>query len=94
MNKKIRYVHGVNPITGIQCTNRIVVTQEDVTLWQVDKVLDTEAEFDRVDSGEVGMVCLTHTDFKKVMKEYAELYGMYGVVLDRGIIVLEEEGEG
>jgi len=77
MNKKIRYVHGVNPITGIQCTNRIVTSEEDVTLWQVDRVLDTEDAFDMVDSGEVGMVCLTHMDFKHVMGAYAAMRGEY-----------------
>jgi len=73
MDKQIRYVHGVNPITGVQCTNRIVVTGEDVTLWQVDRVLDTEEMFDAVDSGEVGMVCFSHNDFGEVIDAYLGL---------------------
>ena len=68
--KQIRYVYGVNPITGEPCTTRIVVTAEDVTLWQVDQRIETEAEFDAIDSENLGMVCLPHVAFKEVLEAY------------------------
>ena len=88
MNKKIRYVHGVNPITGIQCTNRIVTSEEDVTLWQVDKVFDSEEEFDRIDTDEMGMICMPHSDFKKTMNAYCVMRGEH---ICLGITPMEAE---
>ena len=88
MDKKIRYVHGVNPITGEQCTNRIVVTTEDVTLWQVDEVIDSEEEFDRIDTDEMGMICFTNEAFKRVMGAYAIMRGEH---LCLGVAPMEAE---
>ena len=72
MDKKIRYVYGVNPITGKPCTTKVVVTAEDVTLWQVDQKIESEAEFDTLDTDNVGMVCLSHAAFDEVINGYID----------------------
>ena len=71
--KQIHYVHHVNPITGITCTTRIVVTEKDVTLWQVDKVIDSEPMFDCIDSSEMGMVSMPRETFRQVVWGYQEI---------------------
>ena len=77
--KERRYVHHVNPVTGIECTTRIVVTEKDVTLWQVDKVIDSEPMFDEIDTAEMGMICLPHTAFRETMKRYMQITLKEGV---------------
>ena len=72
MDKHVRYVYGVNPVTGVPCTTRVVVTAADVTLWQVDQKIETEAEFDAVDTDNVGMVCLSHAAFDEVIDGYID----------------------
>lgn len=80
--KEIRYVHHVNPVTGVDCTTRIVVTDKDVTLWQVDKVITTEAMFDEVDTDEVGMICLTHPAFKEAMNKVLDIWSEIMAVIE------------
>jgi len=72
LDKRIRYVYGVNPITGVPCTTRVVVTAEDVTLWQVDQKIESEAAFDDVDTDNLGMVCLSHAAFDEVIDGYID----------------------
>ena len=77
--KEIRYVHHVNPVTGVDCTTRIVVTEQDVTLWQVDQVITTEAMFDSVNTNEMGMICLTIPAFDEIIDEYTAILDKEGV---------------
>ena len=79
MDKRIRYVYGVNPITGVPCTTRVVVTAEDITLWQVDQKIETEAEFDAVDTDNVGMVCMPREAFRQVVWGYQEICDKEGI---------------
>ena len=72
MLKKKHYVHHINPITGITCTTRLVVTDKDVTLWQVDREIDSEPMFDCIDSSEIGMVSMPHTAFRETMRKYLD----------------------
>ena len=74
MNKQVRYVHTVNPITGKPCTIRLVVTGEDVTLWQADQIIKSEAAFDQIDTEDMGMVSMPHDSFSRVMGAYAEAF--------------------
>ena len=73
MLKKIHYVHHINPITGITCTTRLVVTDKDVTLWQVDREIDSEPMFDCIDSSEMGMVSMPRETFRQVVWGYQEI---------------------
>lgn len=75
MNKQIRYVHTVNPITGQPCTIRVVVTESDVTLWQVEQIVKSEVAFDQIDTEDMGMVSMPHDSFREVMKAYLLLTG-------------------
>ena len=70
--KQRHYVHHVNPVTGIECTTRIVVTDKDVTLWQVDKKIDSEPMFDCIDSSEMGMISMPHEAYLETFKRYLE----------------------
>ena len=86
MDKKIRIVYGVNPMTAEPCTYRLVVS-DDVTLWWADGELD-EAAFNLLDSDEVGMICFTHEAFRDVVKTYLAIID---AVLDLGLTDLEAE---
>jgi len=83
-------VYGVNPVTGVPCTTRVVVTAEDVTLWQVDQKIESEAAFDAVDTDNVGMVCLPHEVFKEILRQYRLWHQDQ---MELGITTLEEEAE-
>ena len=71
--KQRHYVHHVNPITGIPCTTRIVVTEKDVTLWQIDREIDSEPMFDEIDTAEMGMVSMPHEAFDETMLAYQDM---------------------
>jgi len=68
MDKKIRIVYGVNPMTAEPCTYRLVVS-DDVTLWWADGELD-EAAFNQLDSDEVGMICFSHASCSALITAY------------------------
>ena len=86
MDKKIRYVYGVNPMTGEPCTYRLVLDDE-VTLWWADGEVD-EAAFDLLGSEEVGMICFTQEAFSEVLVTYI---AMANKPLNLGLTTLEEE---
>ena len=71
--KQVCYVHTVNPITGQPCTIRVVVTEEDVTLWQVDQRVNSEEEFDQIDVEDMSMICMPREAFREVVWAYQEI---------------------
>lgn len=94
MIKQIRYVHTVNPVTGKPCTIRIVVMSKDVTLWQVDQTVNSEKEFDLIDTEDVGMVSMPHEAFREVMKELVMAYtSLTGASTIRGVVEAYAEQE-
>ena len=94
MNKQVCYVHTVNPITGKPCTIRIVVTGEDVTLWQADHTISSEKEFDRIDVTEMGMISMPHEAFREIMKELVRAYTILtGASTIRGVAEAYAEQE-